>query len=89
MVLLYKAIYYQETVFISRKYTQYQAHEVRRLCMQSSPPITLIGHSTDSAAFPRSLKKEVMTPREGFISEGTLYLGLDIPDDQYMAPYFS
>ena len=62
--------------------------EIRKLCKASDPPIALIGHSTDSAAFSRSLAKAVMTPREEFISQGVLYLALGIPEEQYMAPYF-
>ena len=62
--------------------------QIRYLCMTSDPPIALIGHSTDSAAFSRSLAKAVMTPREEFISQGVLYLGIGIQEEQYMAPYF-
>ena len=62
--------------------------KIRKLCMTSDPPIALIGHSTDSAAFSRSLAKAVMTPRKEFISQGVLYLALGIPEEQFMAPYF-
>ena len=62
--------------------------EIRHQCKNSNPPIALIGHSTDSASFSRSLAKTVMTPREDWLSMGIKYLGLGLPDEQYLAPYF-
>ena len=62
--------------------------EIRRRCASQSPPIGLLGHSTDSAGFSHSLAKWQMTPQPHLIDQGILYLGLGLPEEKYMAPYF-
>ena len=62
--------------------------DIRRRCCDHRPPIALIGHSTDSAGFSHSLAKQVMKPQQIFIEKGIHYLGLNIKEEKYMAPYF-
>ncbi|CAH3166934.1 unnamed protein product, partial [Porites evermanni] len=44
--------------------------------------------STDSAGFSLSALVTLMTPTEATVKEGIMYLGLCIPDERFVAPYF-
>ena len=46
--------------------------ELRRKCQDHNPRIALIGHSTDSAGFSRSLAKQIMTPQKTLIEYGII-----------------
>ena len=50
--------------------------------------VSLVGHSTDSAGFSLSASVQLMTPTESTVAEGIYYLGLGIPDERFVAPYF-
>ena len=50
--------------------------------------VNLVGHSVDSAGFSLSASVQLMTPTESAVAEGIHYLGLDVPDEKFVAPYF-
>lgn len=50
--------------------------------------VNLVGHSVDSAGFSLSASVQLMTPTEFAVAEGINYLGLDVPDEKFVAPYF-
>lgn len=50
--------------------------------------VNLVGHSVDSAGFSLSASVQLMTPTESAVAEGINYLGLDVPDEKFVAPYF-
>ena len=50
--------------------------------------VNLVGHSVDSAGFSLAASVQLMTPTESAVAEGINYLGLDVPDEKFVAPYF-
>lgn len=62
--------------------------KVREDCATREKPLKLVGHSTDSAGFSLSALVTLMTPTEATVKEGIMYLGLCIPDERFVAPYF-
>ena len=68
--------------------------QLRRLCYYNEKgevreePIHLLGYSTDSAGFSLSAAVHLMTPRAEDISNGVFYLGLDVEDEKFLAPYY-
>ena len=62
--------------------------KVREDCATREKPFKLVGHSTDSAGFSLSALVTLMTPTEATVKEGIMYLGLCIPDERFVAPYF-
>lgn len=62
--------------------------KVRQDCAERETPLKLVGHSTDSAGFSLSALVTLMTPTESTVANGVFYLGLCIPDEKYVAPYF-
>ena len=60
--------------------------KVRKDCAEKK--VSLIGHSTDSAGFSLSASIQLMTPTESTVAQGIYYLGLGIPDEKFVAPYF-
>ena len=62
--------------------------EIRKRCRDSQPQIALVGHSTDSAGFSLRLAKWMMTPHQHLQDMGILYLGLGLPHERFLAPYF-
>ena len=62
--------------------------KVRRDCANRENPLKLVGHSTDSAGFSLSAFVTLMTPTKETVANGIFYLGLCIPDERYIAPYF-
>ena len=73
--------------FTAKALFNIQQH-IRKLCRDSSPPIELIGHSTDSAGFSLSLSKWVMTPQPELVQICVKYLGLGIRHERFLSPYF-
>ena len=59
-----------------------------RIVLPGSPPLKLVGHSTDSAGFSLSALVTLMTPTKATVNDGVIYLGLCIPDEKFVAPYF-
>ena len=51
-------------------------------------PIHLLGYSTDSAGFSVSAAVHLMTPCAEDTSNGVFYLGLDVEDEKFLAPYY-
>lgn len=62
--------------------------KVRRECVMKEKPLQLIGHSVDADGFSLSANISLMTPIPESISAGVYYLALEIPDENYKAPYF-
>lgn len=44
--------------------------------------------AVDSAGISLSASVQLMTPTESAVAEGINYLGLDVPDEKFVAPYF-
>jgi len=62
--------------------------KVRKDCAIREIPLKLVGHSTDSAGFSLSALVTLMTPTKATVNDGIIYLGLCIPDEKFVAPYF-
>jgi hypothetical protein len=52
-------------------------------------PLKLIGFSTDSAGHQLSAAATLMTPTLDNVEAGIPYLGLGVPGERFLAPYFS
>lgn len=62
--------------------------KVRQDCAKRETPLKLVGHSADSTGFSLSALVTLMTPTQSTVANGIFYLGLCIPDEKYVAPYF-
>ncbi len=62
--------------------------KVRQECAERETPLKLVGHSVDSAGFSLSASVTLMTPTQSTADNDIFYLGLCIPDEKYIAPYF-
>jgi len=51
-------------------------------------PLKLVGFSTDSAGHQLSADVTLMTPIEENVEAGIPYLGLGVPGERFLAPYF-
>lgn len=60
--------------------------KVRKDCADRK--VSLIGHSTDSASFSLFASIQLITPTETTVEKGIYYLGLGIPDERFVTPYF-
>ena len=60
--------------------------KARQVCAANN--VNLIGHSVDSAGFSLSASVQLMTPTESAVAEGINYLGLGVPDEKFLSPYF-
>lgn len=71
-------------------YGGYQLLKIWRKVIQhwAANNVNLVGHSVDSAGFSLSASVQLMTPTEFAVAEGINYLGLDVPDEKFVAPYF-
>lgn len=52
-------------------------------------PLALLGFSTDSAGFSLHASVTSMTPTERHVKEGIFFLRLGVPDERFVAPYYS
>lgn len=60
--------------------------KVREVCAANN--VNLIGHSVDSAGFSLSALAQLMTPTKSAVAEGIKYLGLGVPEEKFLSPYF-
>ena len=60
--------------------------KVREVCAANN--VNLIGHSVDSAGFSLSASVQLMTPTKSAVAEGIKNLGLGVPEEKFLSPYF-